>query len=245
MSEPDQITTAPGDVRPVRWGMGDAAAGWFLAQFGGLVVFSLVVAVSGVDPDNTDDLSLGWFAVAQLGLWFGFLGVPWFVARTKGNGLRRDFRVWGEAWDSVRGLAVGVVSQLFVLPLLYIPIYVLFDKDQDDVTEVARQMTDRATDSVGVVLLVLIVGIGAPIAEEIFYRGLVFRSIENRLGTWPGIVISGVVFGASHFQLLQFLGLAVFGGILAYVTHRTGRLAPAIFAHMAFNLAAVIPLVLD
>ena len=54
-------------------------------------------------------------------------------------------------------------------------------------------------------LLVLIVGVGAPIVEEIFYRGLLFRSIENRFGTWPGIIGSGVIFGSSHLrQWLQF-----------------------------------------
>ncbi len=184
-------------------------------------------------------------AVAQLGLWFGFIGVPWFAARVKGNGLVRDFSLRAERRDSLVGLVVGVGSQLVLLPLLYIPIYVLFDKSTDDVAEVARELTDRATDPVGVILLVLIVGIGAPIAEEIFYRGLLFRSMENRFGTWPAIVGSGVIFGASHFNALTFVGLAAFGGVLAYLTHRTGRLAPAIFAHMAFNLVTVILLVTD
>jgi membrane protease YdiL (CAAX protease family) len=31
--------------------------------------------------------------------------------------------------------------------------------------------------------------------------------------------------------------------VLAYVTHRTGRLGPAIVAHMAFNLVTVVFLV--
>ena len=245
MSEPDQIVSAPADVRPVRWGLGDAAAGWLIAQAGGAIAFGLVVVLSGVDVDHTDDLSLGWVAVAQLGLWFGFIGVPWFAARVKGNGLIHDFAVRSERWDSLRGLGVGVASQLVLLPILYIPIFLLFDTTQEDVSEVARELTDRATDPIGVVLLVLIVGIGAPIAEEIFYRGLLYRSLENRFGAWPAIVGSGVIFGASHFQPLQFLGLAAFGVVLAYLTHRTGRLAPAIFAHMAFNLVTVILMVTD
>jgi uncharacterized protein len=245
VSEPDQIVSAPEGLRPVRWGLGDAVAGWFIAQAGGAIAFSLVVLLSGIDVDDTDDLSLGWIAVAQLGLWFGFIGVPWFAARIKGNGLVHDFAVRGERWDSLRGLGVGVGSQLVLLPLLYIPIYVLFDKTQDDVSQVARDLTDRATDPIGVILLVLIVGIGAPIAEEIFYRGLLYRSMENRFGTWPAIVGSGVVFGASHFQPITFVGLTAFGVVLAYLTHRTGRLAPAIFAHMAFNMVTVILMVTD
>lgn len=245
MSEPDQIVSAPAETRPVRWGLGDAAAGWLLAQLGGLITVGLVAALSGVDLEHTDEMPLGWVAVGQLGLWGGFIGVPWFAARIKGNGLVRDFRLRGEPWDSVLGLFAGVACQLVVLPLVYIPLLSILDKNQDDVAEVARGLTDRATDPLGVVLLVLIVGIGAPIAEEIFYRGLLFRSLENRFGAWPAIVGSGVIFGASHLNALLFLGLALFGGFLAYLTHRTGRLAPAIFAHMAFNLVTVIVLVSD
>lgn len=241
----DQTVTAPERARPVGWGMPDAAAGWLLGQFGGLVMFTLAVALSGVDPDNTDDMSLGWTAFAQVGLWFGFVGVPWFAARVKGNGLVRDFAVYGRPWDWAKGLAVGVGTQIVVLPLLYVPIFRLTDADSEELERVARDLTDRATDPLSVVLLVLIVGLGAPIAEEILYRGLLFRSIENRFGTWPGIVGSGVIFGVSHFQLLQLPGLAVFGCILAYLTHRTGRLMPAIFAHVGFNMVTVIFLVAD
>jgi membrane protease YdiL (CAAX protease family) len=94
-----------------------------------------------------------------------------------------------------------------------------------------------------VILLVLIVGIGAPIVEEIFYRGLLQRSIARRFGVWPGIVGSALVFGLSHFQALQLPALVLLGVVLAYITERTGRLGPAIFAHVAFNLITVIFLV--
>jgi membrane protease YdiL (CAAX protease family) len=245
MADPDQMVTAPERARPVTWGMPDAAAGWLLGQLGGVITVSLVVALSSVDIGDTDELSLGWTALAQVGLWFGFVGVPWFVARVKGNGLRRDFGIYRERWDRLRGLAVGIGTQLAVLPLLYLPILWLTHTDDSELERAARELTDRATDPLGILVLVAIVGIGAPIAEEILYRGLVFRSIERRFGTCPGIVGSGVLFGVSHFQLLQLPGLTVFGCILAYLTHRTGRLVPAIYAHVAFNMVTVIYLVAD
>jgi membrane protease YdiL (CAAX protease family) len=227
-----------------RWGLGDVLAGWVLAQFGGLVAFSAVVAISGIDADSTDDLSLGWIAVAQIGLWAGLLGVPWAVSRLKGNGLVRDFGLRFEARDAVVGPLIGLGTQFILIPLLYLPIFTLFDVTSDELEEPARGLTDRATDPVGVILLVLIVGIAAPIIEEIFYRGLVYRAIEKRFGLWPGIVGSAFMFGASHFQLLQLPALTLLGGILAYVTHRTGRLGPAILAHTAFNMVTVIFLVM-
>ncbi len=243
MSEPDQIVNAPADASPVRWGLGDAAIGWLLAQVGGLLAFSLVVVLSGIDADNTDDLSLGWIAVGQIGLWAGLLGVPVFAARVKGNGLVRDFGLRVQRWDWAAGFGVGLATQLIVIPLLYWPIFTIFDVTTDQLEEPARGLTDRATDPLGVTLLVLIVGIGAPIIEEIFYRGLVQRAIANKWGTWPGILGSAALFGLSHFQLLQLPALVLLGAVLGYITYRTGRLGPAIFAHIAFNMVTVIVLV--
>jgi membrane protease YdiL (CAAX protease family) len=234
---------APAGRRPVRWGLGDAVLGWLVAQVGGLIAFGIVVAATGVDADSTEDLSLGWIAVAQVGLWAGLLGVPWFAARLKGNGLVRDFGLRFERRDALLGTGVGLATQFVLVPLIYLPIFTLFDVTTDELEAPARGLTDRATDPVGIILLVLIVGIAAPVIEEIFYRGLVFRSLENRFGVWPGIVGSAVIFGASHFQGLQLPALTALGVVLAYLTYRTGRLGPAIVAHMAFNLVTVAFLV--
>jgi uncharacterized protein len=127
--------------------------------------------------------------------------------------------------------------------MLYAPVFELFNLSSEDLEEPARGLTDRATDPLGVVLLVLIVGIGAPIVEELFYRGLLLRSLERRFGQAWAVAGSGLLFGATHFQPLQFPALALLGVILALLVLRTGRLGPAIFAHMAFNLVTVAVLV--
>jgi hypothetical protein len=88
-------------------------------------------------------------------------------------------------------------------------------------------------------MLVLIVGIGAPVFEEIFYRGLVLRSVEKRFGAAWGVAVSGVVFGVSHFNF-QIPGLILFGVVVGVLTVRTGRLGPAIAVHFGFNMIAVL-----
>jgi hypothetical protein len=241
--EPHQIVTAPEDRPPVGWGLGDAALGWLVAQFGGVVAITLVLLLSGASADETDDLSLGWIAVGQLGLWAGLLGAPLLASALKGNGAVRDFGLRVRRWDPLAGAGLGIGTQFVLVPLLYLPIFSIFDVSVEELEEPARGLTDRATDPVGVILLVLIVGIGAPIVEEIFYRGLLQRSIAHRFGVWPGIVGSALVFGLSHFQVLQLPALVVLGVVLGYVTERTGRLGPAIFAHVAFNLITVVFLV--
>jgi membrane protease YdiL (CAAX protease family) len=224
--------------------MGEVVAGWFLSIVGASFVFILVLAVSGY-ADTPDDLPLGWFAVAQLGLWVGLLGAPLWAATRRGNGVVSDLGLSIEARDVPIGLAIGVGCQFVLLPLIYAPIFWLTDLDSDELSQVAEDLTDRAVDPLSVVLLVLIVGLGAPIVEEIFYRGMMQRA----LGRWAGPVVavggSSLWFAASHFQPLQFAGLLAFGLVLGLVAHRTGRLGMAICAHIGFNMTTVVVLLVS
>jgi membrane protease YdiL (CAAX protease family) len=234
--------TAPERRADVRWGLGDAALGWVLAQIGGAIAVAIVLAIND-DTTDVEDLSLAWVAVAQLGLWIGMLGVPVVASKLKGHGPVRDYGLRSEGWDAPLGFAAGLLTQLLLIPLLYGPIFWLTDLDSSDLEDPARGLTDRATDSFGITMLILIVGIGAPIVEEIFYRGLLQRSLERRFGVWPGILGSALLFGASHFQLLQLPALVLFGIVLGLLAQRTGRLAAPIAAHIVFNMTTVLFLV--
>jgi membrane protease YdiL (CAAX protease family) len=246
-SDPTTAPTArPADGRVPRWGMGDAAAGWFLAILGGQISATLVMVLSGHQDDSFDDLPLGLVALAQVGMWAGFLLVPWFASQLKGRGVVDDFGVRATGWDALTGGLVGIASQLILIPLLYAPVVLLDWLDSDELSESARELTDRATNAFDVTMLVLIVVIAAPIFEELFYRGLVLRSIEKRFGTWPAVLGSGTLFGVSHFNApLSMPGLVAFGIVLGLLVVRTGRLGPAMAAHVAFNTVTVIVLLLE
>jgi membrane protease YdiL (CAAX protease family) len=248
VAEPDLVpgTPATGDgaaAAPLpepRWGFGDAAIGFVVALVLSFVSASIVLAITG--EDDTDGLSITWMTVANTGLWAGLVGSAWFVTRRKGNGLVRDLGLRIEARDVPVGVFWGLLSQLVIVPLIYVPIIQFTSITWDDVSEPARDLSDRASGPVGVAVLVFFVAICAPICEEIFYRGLVLRSLERSIGVWPGIVLTGVIFGAAHLQPIQFLPLAVFGGILSWLVIRSGRLGVSIAAHMTFNTIAVVTL---
>jgi membrane protease YdiL (CAAX protease family) len=234
---------ADGPTRPRRWGLGDVALGFTIGVIGSQVVLGVILAATDRTVDQADELPLSLVAIAQLGLWLGLLGAPILATRLKGNGVVVDLHLrarWGDAW---RGGGIGAVLQLVVLPLLYWPLLALFHKTASDLEGPARQMTDRADGALGVILLVLIVGVGAPIVEEIFYRGLFQQALLKRgLPPAAAIAISATVFGLSHFELLQLPALILFGVAAGILAHRSGRLGPAIAAHVAFNMVTVIAL---
>jgi membrane protease YdiL (CAAX protease family) len=229
-AQPGRVTARP----DLRWGMGDAAIGAVIGFFASGVAASVWAATTGADVESLETLAAG-----QIGLWLGLLGWPLLASRVKGSGsLVDDFGLRAHPRDAL-GLVVGVVCQVVVIPLLYLLVQLV--TGDLDVEGPARELADRA-HGVGFVVLALLVVLGAPVVEELFFRGLLLRAAERRLGTRWALAISSVAFAASHFQLVQFPGLVLVGLVFGILVVRTGRLGPGIAAHIAFNATAVVSL---
>ncbi len=73
----------------------------------------------------------------------------------------------------------------------------------------------------------------APVVEEIFFRGFLYRSFRNRLGILPASLIAGAMFGLVHtnYPLIVRPELAFFGVVAALLYERTGSLLPGIAMH--------------
>jgi uncharacterized protein len=224
---------------PVRWGLLEAFGGLFVVYFIAAVAGIFVISTSGYD--DFDDAPLWLFALANAPLHLAMLAVSWWATTTRGNGVVDDIGLRMKPRDIGFGIVMGPVCSV-ALGLLYLPILDAFGGNSDEVDDAARELTERADSAVGVLALVVTVVLLAPVAEEVFFRGLMQRAVQRRAGAAAGIIISGLVFGAIHFQLLQLPVLAALGFILAYMTWKTGRLGPAIFTHMAFNGLTVLSL---
>jgi len=256
----DPVALGGAPVVP-RWGLGDAAAGWLIAESSAVVASSVLLGATGHvqeigsavlsfvhavthRPVAVTGIPLWMVAVLQAFLWVGLLGAPLVATRRKGNGPVRDLGLRFRWTDLPLGVAVGVASQFVLVPLLSLPWIHLLGRSTHELDAPARELADKAHDPLGVILLVLIVVIGAPLIEELFFRGLVLRSYARRRGPAIAVGMSALVFGFTHFELLQFPALTGFGVVLGILAVRTGRLGPGIFAHLSFNAATVIALLL-
>jgi membrane protease YdiL (CAAX protease family) len=184
-------------------------------------------------------------AADVVGLWLGLLGAVFFASRIRGQGdLGRDYG-WGlgQWWDLPAGAAIGLACQYILIPLLYLPFEHIDHHLRHELSQPARN-DSAAVHTVGsLVVLVLVLVVGAPMVEELFFRGLLLRSLLGRTSPAVAIVISALLFGLAHFEAVQFAGLAVFGVVLGVLAWRTRRLTPGIGAHAAFNAAAVVAVV--
>ena len=79
-----------------------------------------------------------------------------------------------------------------------------------------------------------------PILEELLHRGVVFGRLRRRMGMWPAVILSALVFAILHFNIVQFIYAFLLGIVFALFVEKTGRLYPAIFAHIVANGIAVI-----
>lgn len=100
----------------------------------------------------------------------------------------------------------------------------------------------RHQSSLNVTLAVLAAAASAPIVEEVFFRGLLYRSLRNRMAIAPAALVAGVLFGLVHiggYPLVTLPVKAVFGVIACLLYERTGSLLPGIALHSMIDASGV------
>ena len=97
---------------------------------------------------------------------------------------------------------------------------------------------DAGSCGEGLVLILLRDGIGAAIAEELLFRGLVFEGLRRTLGVGAAIVGSAAFFGLAHLDVHQGLAATLLGLQLGALRAAFG-LPLAIAAHAINNAASL------
>lgn len=78
-----------------------------------------------------------------------------------------------------------------------------------------------------------------PVAEELVFRGLLFRLCRRHWGLWPSAVLTALLFGIVHGEPWFLFGLIPLGILLAVIYESTGSLTAAAIAHAVHNLVNV------
>jgi membrane protease YdiL (CAAX protease family) len=85
--------------------------------------------------------------------------------------------------------------------------------------------------------------VGAPVSEELLFRGLFYRALRSSLRAWPAILISSAIFGLMHWvggdPLVSAGPRAILGVFLCLLYERTGSLYPGMAMHAAINSSVI------
>ena len=80
----------------------------------------------------------------------------------------------------------------------------------------------------------------APIAEELVFRGMVFRTLRKGFPFAVAALLSGICFGIYHMNWVQGVYASCLGVVLAFVYERTRSILGAVLFHMFFNCSSYL-----
>lgn len=166
--------------------------------------------------------------------------------------LRVVKQTWREAFGigapgSGRALLWGAFGCVLVLPVVlglnHLSAELMTTVEVEPVPQTSVRVL-RAVESPWLQFYFGLVAVGvAPVAEELFFRGILYPTIKQ--GGHPRIALWGtsLFFAAIHANLMTFLPLTVLALVFVLLYERTGNLLAPIAAHAVFNLANFLWLV--
>ena len=158
--------------------------------------------------------------------------------KTKWTPLTRGYLL-SKPWGTLLWVALFSLGTIIPLSFLYEQLGIEMDENTQQI------FTSLMKEPWGYVAI----GILAPLAEEVVFRGAILRTllgIMSKKNHWVAIMISAAIFGIVHANLAQFINALLMGLLLGWMYYRTGSLVPGILLHwvnntMAYVLANIMP----
>jgi membrane protease YdiL (CAAX protease family) len=208
-----------------------------------ILVFAALVVVARSNRAfyraNLETISLG----AALAVYLAF-GAGLIAALRR---LRAPLALLGLRWPTL--LDLGLTLLLLIPWYLGIVVVsaasaVLFNGGRL-VPSNSRLLFVQHPGGIGVLLLALLVtAVAAPICEEVFFRGMLFRLLRTRVPLWAAVLLSAIAFGLAHASPAVSAALLptfmYMGTVLAVVYVRTGWLTNTILLHGISNAIATV-----
>ncbi len=209
---------------------------WLIAFVVANFASLLVLVLTGNGDSSSSDISTLEVALSATAMWGVYLFATTQFLQVKWKNFRSTIGVTLLRRDVVIGIPLGVMSQLILVNAVNWPLARLFP-DAFSFDEVSKRASDLVDVARGgwVFLLALVVIVGAPIVEEIVYRGVVQPGLVASWGRTAGILATAALFAAIHMQPVELPGLFVFALVLGWARHSTGTIVMSIVTHMAFN----------
>ncbi|HVX45957.1 MAG TPA: type II CAAX endopeptidase family protein [Mycobacteriales bacterium] len=218
------------------WGLGEVGLA-ILGSLAAYVVAGLLTTAAGLSVEVGTALAylaLGGVmvlccrpAVEAAGSWLA--GIGWRLPRL---GDIPTIALWSALVYAVRFVTGAVLVHL--IPSL---------QDQE------LSNVDASSHSAATIVVLFVVTVAAaPAVEELFFRGLVLRAGMRRLGFWPAMIGSSLLFGFAHSYQLGtvtggiYLGLVMFtfGFLQCLLVRRTGHIGQSIGVHATTNAITMI-----
>lgn len=110
---------------------------------------------------------------------------------------------------------------------------------------IAFTLDHLPSSGLGIAVAAVTTVVAAPLAEELVFRGLIYRLARRTWGVWPAAVVSSLAFGLIHGEPWFLFGLVALGLVLAYLYETTGSLLAPVIAHGLHNAVSLYLMLRD
>jgi membrane protease YdiL (CAAX protease family) len=198
--------------------------------FGVLTIVVVLLSFEAFDLDLSTTVQVG---ISSVLIYAAVMVAGWlFVLRRRGA-TAADV---GFKWVGLGPLLIAIPM---VLALMAVTALILYGIDAlfGSVPSAQDQVVPDETTLHGIdlVWLLLAGSVAAPIVEEFFFRGLLFRYLRARSGFWIGALVSAALFAVFHITPALMPALFVFGIVQAWLLERYDSLYPPILLHALNN----------
>lgn len=221
---------------------------WITAVFG--IVDLLLPDISPADTDSTKPTEVQ-MVVSSLVMQAGFIALFWLFPAENGGPPRSlaRRRVATSIWMG-RSLFLFLLSlpAIFLVGTAWIML-LTFMQQQGYPVDVSPQDAvstfSQAGDPIVLAGMIFLAVILAPMAEELIFRGAIYRFLKTRVGLTHAMFISGTLFAMVHFHVASFPMLVLIGFLLCITYEICGTLLAPILFHALFNTNSVILILLQ
>ncbi|MGH2756519.1 MAG: lysostaphin resistance A-like protein [Actinomycetota bacterium] len=198
--------------------------------FGVLAIVVVLISFEAIQLDLSGPVQVG---IASVVIYAAVLLSGWLFVLKRRGATAADV---GFKWVGAGPLLIAipiVLGLMAVTALILFGIEELFGGVPTAQDQVAPD--ESSLQVIDLVWLLLAGSVAAPIVEEFFFRGLLYRYLRVRSGFWIGALVSALLFAVFHITPALMPALFVFGIVQAWLYERYDSLYPPILLHALNN----------
>lgn len=217
--------------------LGAAMLAYTLMSWGHMAIVARTVGMEAY-LGSGDRLPASILVISQASKAAALLGALWLLGLLP---KKLDWSAVGLKPVKARWLILGAVAGLgfVVTGLVLVKAMIAFIPDWAGMTRSPFAFGDTSGWAMSAAFLALTFAI-TPFAEEVFFRGFLYKWMKGHRPVWLAALVSSAIFGASHIIPPQAINAFVLSLVLIWMYEKSGSIWPAVLAHAVNNVAGTL-----